>query len=162
MSSPDEGAHAVRAAGVVRGQFLAPHREGMLETWVQRVPDAYQHLPESLCYILFPFSAHPPPKGRTPACVPAFNGSARLVKVETYEFRGTPHVYWLLGLPSLVVPDRNGMLAMRVMVALASAALLAGAAVPPPPPPIRDRRDIRAQPAYGVIPQPEYGVRMRR
>lgn len=129
MSSPDEGAHAVRAAGVVRGQFLAPHREGMLETWVQRVPEAYQNLPESLCYLLFPSSAHPPPKARTPACVPAFTGSSRLVKVETYEFRGTPDVYWVLGLPSLVVPDAGGMLAMRVMVALASAALLASAAV---------------------------------
>jgi hypothetical protein len=129
MSSPDEGSHAVRAAGVARGQFTAPHRERIIETWVQRVPVAYSHLGDALCYLRFPFAAHPPPKGRTPACVPAFTGSDRLVKVETYEFRGTPHVYWLLGLPSLVVPDRNGMVAMRVMVALTSAALLASAAL---------------------------------
>ena len=129
MSSPDESAHAVRAAGVVRGQLTAPRREHIIETWVQRVPEAYNRLPESLCYLRFPFSAHPPPQGRTPACVPAFTGRDRLVKVETYEFRGTPHVYWVLGLPSLVVPDRNGMLAMRIMVALASAALVASAAV---------------------------------
>jgi hypothetical protein len=129
MASPDEGAHAVRAAGVARGQFTAPHREQIIETWVQRVPVAYSHLGQSLCFLRYPFTAHPPPKGRTPSCIPAFTGSSRLVKVETYEFRGTPHVYWLLGLPSLLIPDRNGMLAMRVMVALTGAALLASAAL---------------------------------
>lgn len=129
MSSPDEGSHAVRAAGVARGQLTGPRREGIIETWVQRVPEAYGEVEAAQCYITFPFSAHPPPKGRTPACVPSFVGSSRLVHARTYEFRGTPHVYFVLGLPSLVVPDRDGMLAMRVMVALASAALLAGAVV---------------------------------
>lgn len=129
MSSPDEGSHAVRAAGVARGQFTAPHSEGILETWIQRVPQAYGHVEEAQCYITFPFAKNPPPKGHTPACVPAFVGKSKLVKAHTYEFRGTPHIYFALGLPSLVVPDRNGMLAMRVMVALASAALLASAAV---------------------------------
>jgi hypothetical protein len=128
MSSPDEGSHAVRAAGVVRGQLTAPQKESIIETWVQRVPEAYGRLSDALCYLDYPFSAHPPPKGRTPACVPSFVGGNKLVKAQTYEFRGTPHIYWILGLPSLVVPDRNGMLAMRIMVALASAALLASAA----------------------------------
>lgn len=129
MSSPDEGSHAVRAAGVARGQLTAPRRELIIENWVQRVPEAYGHVEEAQCYVTFPFSENPPPKAATPACVPAFHGSGRLVEALTYEFRGTPHVYFVLGLPSLVVPDRNGMLAMRVMVALASAALLASAAV---------------------------------
>ena len=102
MSAPDEGAHAIRAAGVVRGQITAPHRELIIENWVQRVPEAYGHVQEALCYVGFPFAKVPvPPVDRTPACVPAFRGSSRLVKADTYQLRGTPHVYAFLGLLTL-------------------------------------------------------------
>jgi hypothetical protein len=59
--------------------------------------------------------------------VPEFRGSDRLVAVPTYEFRGSPGYYWVTGLPSLIWPDRPGMIGMRVVNAVACAALLASA-----------------------------------
>jgi len=127
MASPDEGAHAVRAAGVVRGQLTPRQAPGaLIESWVQRVPEAYRQSPRVLCFVL-PGAEHAPAARRTPACIPEFRGSSRLVDEPTYEFRGTPHVYWLLGLPSLAIPDRWGMILMRTMSVLACAALLASA-----------------------------------
>jgi hypothetical protein len=127
MASPDEGAHAVRAAGVVRGQLTPRRAPGeVIESWIQRVPEAYRDAPGVLCFVV-PSTEHAPAAQRTPACIPKFRGTSHLVDATTYEFRGTPHVYWVLGLPSLVIPDRWGMILMRTMNVVACAALLASA-----------------------------------
>lgn len=125
MASADEGAHAVRAAGVARGQLLPERQRSIIEAWVQHVPEAYALTVRSGC---FAYHGHAPEAvKRTPRCVPEFHGSGRLVAVPTYEFRGSPGYYWVVGLPSLVWPDRPGMIAMRVINALALAALVASA-----------------------------------
>ena len=130
MAAPDEGAHAVRAAAVARGQLDGPHRTFIIQNWVLDVPEAYAHAPEALCFVRPPaIRATTPARALTPRCVPSFRGSDRLVKSLTYEFRGTPHLYGLLGLPSLVWPDRVSMYLMRVINALACAAFLASACV---------------------------------
>lgn len=128
MAAPDEGAHAVRAAGVARGQLNGPHRELIIKNWVMDVPEAYARTADALCFVTPAFAPTPvAPRDRTPRCVPSFRGSDRLVEALTYEFRGTPHLYGLFGVPSLVWPDRVSMYMMRVLNALACAAFLASA-----------------------------------
>lgn len=127
MASADEGAHAVRAAGVARGQLLPERKRFIVESWMQRVPEAYRDNGRAGCFEKSRFFAHQPTRHLTPDCVPGFHGSDRLVTVPTYEFRGSPGYYWVVGLPSLVWPDRPGMIGMRVVNAVALAALLASA-----------------------------------
>ena len=130
MAAPDEGAHAVRAAGVARGQLDGPHRKFIIQNWLQRVPEAYARTPDALCFVRAPdVRARTRARDLTPRCVPSFRGSDRVVKALTYEFRGTPHLYGLLGLPSLIWPDRVSMYLMRALNALACAAFLASACV---------------------------------
>ncbi len=128
MSGPDEGAHASRAASVARGQLTGPLRKLIIDNWVVQVPEAFAHSGRANCFFDAPFApTHVGPASLTPACVGSFDGSNRLVDDLTYEFRGTPHIYGLLGLPSLVFPDGRGMWLMRVINALICAALLASA-----------------------------------
>ena len=130
MAAPDEGAHAVRAAAVARGQLNGPHRKFIIQNWVLDVPEAYAHTPDALCFVRSPaVRAKTPARDLTPRCAPSFRGSDRIVKALTYEFRGTPHLYGLLGLPSLIWPDRVSMYLMRALNALACAAFLASACV---------------------------------
>ncbi len=127
MATPDEGAHAVRAAGVARGQLLPERKRYVIEAWMQRVPEAYGKSGTAACFGRPLFADEDPHKIVTPACVPQFHGSDRLVTVPTYEFRASPVYYWLTGLPSLVSPDRPGMFGMRVLNGLAFSALIASA-----------------------------------
>ena len=107
-----------------------PHRKFIIQNWVLDVPEAYAHTNEALCFIRAPDArAKTPARNLTPRCVPSFRGSDRLVKALTYEFRGTPHLYGLLGLPSLIWPDRVSMYLMRALNALVCAAFLASACV---------------------------------
>ncbi len=125
MASADEGAHAVRAAGVARGQLLPARTRLIVESWIQHVPEAYADTGRAGCFERSRFFRHQPTRHLTPDCVPRFHGSDRLVAVPTYEFRASPAYYWITGLPSLVWPDRPGMIAMRVLNAIVCAALLA-------------------------------------
>ena len=127
MATPDEGAHAVRAAGVARGQLLPERKRFVIEAWMQRVPEAYGESGRAACFGRPLFANEDHRKIVTPACVPQFHGSDRLETVPTYEFRGSPAYYWLTGLPSLVWPDRPGMFGMRILNGLAFSALVASA-----------------------------------
>jgi hypothetical protein len=125
MASPDEGAHAVRAAGVARGQVLPERHRFVIEAWKQQVPEAYAQSGGAACFGRPLFSDEDPKKFITPACVPQFHGSSRLVTVPTYEFRGFVGYYFITGLPSLIWPARFGLFMMRAVNAVAFAALLA-------------------------------------
>src|SRR3954469_9258568 len=127
MATPDEGAHAVRAAGVARGQLLPERKRFVIEAWMQRVPEAYGKSGSAACFGRPLFANEDPHKIVTPACVPRFHGTDRLVTVPTYEFRASPAYYWLTGLPSLIWPDRPGMFGMRILNGLAFSALVASA-----------------------------------
>jgi uncharacterized membrane protein len=127
MASADEGAHAVRAAGVARGQLLPERKRLIVESWVQHVPEVYAANGSGGCFEKTRFLKLRRDALLTPACVPDFRGSDRLVAVPTYEFRGSPGYYWIVGLPTLVWPDRPGIIGMRIINALAWAALLASA-----------------------------------
>ena len=128
MSAPDEGAHAIWAASVARGQISGPSKQLILENWVVRVPKNFADSGQADCFNRFPFAnQNGPPQSRTPSCAPRFEDSDRLVDALTYQFRGVPHQYALLGLPSLPFPNRTGMYLMRAINAMACSALLASA-----------------------------------
>jgi hypothetical protein len=87
-------------------KYLASVR---LESWMQRVPEAFFQAGGAACVGRPHFPGEHRYPDDTAACVPKFHGSSRLVTVPTYEFRGSPGYYWVTGLPTLVWPDRPGM-----------------------------------------------------
>lgn len=122
LGGPDESQHAIRAAAMARGQWTGePVR---IFGWHSRfrVPEDYARFREAAC-----FQLPTRPELRTPACAPDLDGSGRLVDVTTYEFRGFPPYYALVGWPTLGLPDGTGMNAMRLIHAAACAALVASA-----------------------------------
>jgi len=107
--SPDEPAHVVKAASVVRGELLP---ESMIVTGgVLHVPAAVAWEYQQGC---FPF--HP----ETPAsCAPPFTGDPNEI-VETYSSASlyNPAYYVLVGWPSLIVPGTEAIYAMRLVSVL--------------------------------------------
>lgn len=125
LAGPDEGPHAARAAAAARGQLTGPVVAGVTDVMLVRVPEAYTRFDRAPCFQ--PSAFNPRPVELTPRCAPGFRGGRRLVEVGTYEFRGFPLSYAVLGLPSLITPDRVGMYLMRLLGALVAAWLFAGA-----------------------------------
>jgi hypothetical protein len=122
MSSPDEPVHVIKAAAVVRGEFvgslLGPSTNPlgivnvpMFYAELRSVPDCYHHnsvVPASC-------SAMPAP-------------SSRPAKVDIYNARYPPLYYALVGLPSLLGVGDAEIYLMRLDSALLSALLIALAA----------------------------------
>jgi hypothetical protein len=114
--SPDEPAHVVKAASVVRGELLP---ETMIATGgVVHVPAAFAFEYQQGCFAFF---------ADIPAsCAPSFTGDPSQI-VETYSSASlyNPTYYWLVGWPSLVLPDFSGIYAMRIMSAVLTSFFLA-------------------------------------
>jgi hypothetical protein len=114
--SPDEPAHVVKAASVVRGELLP---ETMIATGgVVHVPAAFAWEYSQGCFAFF---------ADTPAsCAPQFTGDPSEV-IESYSSASlyNPTYYWLVGWPSLVLPDFSGIYAMRIMSAVLTSFFLA-------------------------------------
>jgi hypothetical protein len=123
MGSPDEPAHVVRAASLVRGQWVG-------SATVERDGDRQDlaRVPETLAWPEVPCFAHR--DAVTPACAtaPAGRGDA-LVEVESDAARYNPAYYALVGWPSLVAPSTTTVYLMRLLTALLVAGLLTLAAV---------------------------------
>ena len=110
-ASPDEPAHLVRAASVVRGElFGEPSAWGNLVHVPQYVADAHR----TTCYAFRPEipAACPLPAGEDPAATVLAPTSAGLYN---------PLYYALVGWPSLLFHDAGGLMAMRVASAVLSA-----------------------------------------
>ncbi len=135
FTGSDESAHAIRAAAVVRGQpvggpgiSFGDYQNVLVEV---DVPEAYALAQET--DDCFPGrqrgatfgNLHTP---RIQECPPFDGGSAR-VPVQTYEQRGQPLFYGLVGLPTLVFPAETGVYLMRIVNAAVCAAFLASACV---------------------------------
>lgn len=107
--SPDEPAHVVKAASVVRGELLPSE---MISTGgVVHVPAAFAAEYQQGCFAFF---------ADTPAsCAPPFTGDPSAI-VESYSSASlyNPVYYWLVGWPSLVLPDTTGIYAMRIVSAV--------------------------------------------
>lgn len=124
MASPDEPAHTVKAAAVVRGQFYGtparPTSAGASPYITVRVPAVFAStgtLPG--CYAF---------KAAVPAsCAPALRPGGPVVKVETPAGRYEPIYYLAVGLPSLVWRSAVGIRLMRLVGALVCCAFLASA-----------------------------------
>lgn len=129
MTGPDEGAHAIRAAAVARGQWVGGpgidvlgHRNIFVEV---RVPEAYATAGVSECFLAGPMLGVdlPPPTGECPP----FEGGERLVRARTYEQRGQPLYYALVGTGSRLFSGDTGVYLMRLLGAVVAAAALASA-----------------------------------
>ncbi|MDR6973256.1 DUF2142 domain-containing protein [Leifsonia shinshuensis] len=110
-ASPDEPAHIVRAASVVRGELFGPPSAwGNLVHVPQYVADAHR----TTCFAFHPEvpAACPLPAGEDPAATVVAPTSAGLYN---------PLYYALVGWPSLVFHDAAGLTAMRVASAVLSA-----------------------------------------
>lgn len=114
-ASPDEPAHIVKAASVVRGQWIG-------------APDPFGHLVEVPGYIAFSQSltctANEPM--RTADCAPPFTeASARMTTASTTAGLYNPAYYLIVGWPSLIFEGTSGIYAMRLMSGLASSFFIA-------------------------------------
>lgn len=114
-ASPDEPAHAVKAAAVIRGEFLTPLSD--FGSYVE-VPRYVAWTNSQACY------------ARQPAvsaeCIPAVKGDPfTTILTTTSAGQYNPVYYILIGWPSLVFHDSTGIFAMRFVSGILSSLFLA-------------------------------------
>jgi hypothetical protein len=133
MTGPDEDAHAVRAAAVARRQLTGSNPDEANLTVTVSVPEGYRSAQEvGGCHYLsgrpyrslFGQSARP----RTEPC-PEMSSDRSDAEATTYEYRGQPIYYAVVGLPSLVFSPPVAAYAMRLVGGVVASALLASAFV---------------------------------
>jgi hypothetical protein len=107
--SPDEPAHVIKAASVVRGELL-PSEMGYVGG-ILDVPAGFDAEHSQGC---FPFDAT-----ESAACAPEFEGDPSVI-VESHSSASlyNPVYYWIVGWPSLLAPDVVGIYAMRILSAI--------------------------------------------
>jgi hypothetical protein len=118
MSIPDEPAHVVRAAAVVRGDFVGTPSEGNPTLMKVEVPRYIAQAAARTCFVW----ADPP---RTPEC---FTGEAPgpddIVAGETSAGPNNPLYYAVVGWPTLLLSNDIAFYAMRIVSGLVCAVLL--------------------------------------
>ncbi|HTW06340.1 MAG TPA: DUF2142 domain-containing protein, partial [Acidimicrobiales bacterium] len=121
-SAPDEPAHLIRAASLVRGEVLGkplPHVTASNKAYLAvEAPEVFARLANDVqC-----FQSNP----SVPAsCQGSLAGSRADVNVYTYVGRYPPLYYALVGLPTLAMVSSGGVYAARLVSASLSAAMLA-------------------------------------
>lgn len=104
-ASPDEPAHIIKAASVVRGQFVG---EASATGHVVQVPRYVATTHAATCFAFQP--------DVSPACAAPVPGDpAELVDATTTAGLYNPVYYLLVGWPSLIFPDASGIYAMRIV-----------------------------------------------
>lgn len=117
LSSPDEPAHIVRAAAVVRGQILPDRDSNNLPTIMVKVP-AYIVPKDGLC-----FAGDPNISAECQSSV--WPSSTALADLGTSASSNNPIYYLAMGLPTLFLDNAPALYAMRILNAALVAALLA-------------------------------------
>jgi hypothetical protein len=121
-SGPDEPAHLIRAASLVRGQLLGkpiPHStNSMKSTLTVEAPQVFARLANDVQCFQFQSNV-------TANCQGSLAGSDQDVPVYTYVGRYPPLYYALVGLPTLAVVSPGGMYMARLVSGALSAAMLA-------------------------------------
>ena len=116
---PDEPAHVIKAAAVVRGQFSGTTVVAQGQTVQVQVPQWVADSADLLCFV-----------GRldyTPNCDhPPVSDSSALVSATTTAGNYNPVYYAIVGLPSLVMEGRLGLFAMRALSAALTALFVGG------------------------------------
>lgn len=122
--SPDEPAHAIRAAAVATGQIITPAWEENPAYGAVVVPEAVATLASRTCFAFDP--------DVTPSCWTGPSPSERLVLTGTSAALNSPVYYALVGWPSQFASGDAEVYAMRLVSAFLCAALfgLAVAALP--------------------------------
>ena len=121
LAGPDESAHIVKAAAVVRGDLygtdLPAHRHRSAALQAVTVPRFFAQKPLIPCFAVFSTKA--------PSCFHPRAGSSAPTSAATYVGRYPPTYYLLVGLPSLVATSWHAVMAMRLVSALVGSAFLA-------------------------------------
>lgn len=118
MASPDEPAHAAKAAATVRGEFIADESAYNAGRGTFAVPALFEQAWALGCFAFQP---------DTPAnCAPAIGGDlTSTTEVASHVARYNPLYYALIGIPSLFPLSEWTFTAMRLVSALINAALIA-------------------------------------
>lgn len=137
MTGPDEAANAVRASAVARGQWTGdpmPELMNGAPEWANvmvevQVPQSFARADQvGGCFTGVPrelfFGAIPKPRGTE---CPELTDETDEVTTTTYEYRGQPFFYFLVGLPTLLSVDEPGAFGMRLVGLLLCSAVLASA-----------------------------------
>lgn len=120
MGVPDEPAHVIKAASVVRGDLRGELDVGGGPIRLVTVPKGIEEFAHYGCFaqnVLI-----------TPQCVQAAPGDKdALVKTRTSAANYNPVYYWAVGVPTLVWSDGKAVYAMRLLNGLLCSVLLAAA-----------------------------------
>ncbi len=126
-SGPDEPAHLIRAASLVRGELLGtPLAHTVLATKAYvtvEAPQVFARLENDV--VCFRYK----PPSVPASCQGTLDGSSSEVHVDIYVGRYSPLYYSLVGLPTLVAVNPAGMYLARLASGALSAAMLALAVV---------------------------------
>jgi len=117
FGAPDEPAHSIRAASVVRGEILGHEDPKIEDELVVEAPTIYRRAQKSIaCYVFF---------RSIPASCAEFEGPTKLRTIPTAAGKHPPLYYAVAGLPSLVSASALGIYLMRLVGALITAAFVA-------------------------------------
>lgn len=120
MGVPDEPAHVIKAASVVRGDLRGKLDVGGGPIRLVTVPRGIENFSHYGCFAQNVLV--------TPQCVPTGSpDKATLVETRTSAANYNPVYYWAVGAPTLVWSDGKAVYAMRLLNALLCSVLLAGA-----------------------------------
>jgi len=129
-AAPDEPSHVLRAAAIVRGDITGDSRAGVpSHAQVVDVPRSFVKLGANPFYadrrLYVPCYAFQPEVDAS--CFGHLPRSSGSVRAETAVGLDPPAFYGIVGLPSLLRTGATGIYSMRILSALAAAALLASA-----------------------------------
>lgn len=118
MAFPDEPAHTIKAAAVVRGQFTIEEGTSFGHGVHVRVPAYIANLHAQDCFKFRPDTSAD--------CAPAIPSDANDEAIGvTSAGSYNPMYYWIVGLPSLLLSGQPALFAMRILSALLSAVFYA-------------------------------------
>lgn len=118
MGVPDEPSHTIRAAAVVRGEFVGdlPADDGTFHYPTIDVPDYVQETVHLPC-----FGGN---VAQSADCQPDIGDSERLVEFSSSAASNNPVYYAIVGLPTLVMKGEAALYGMRILSALVFSLLL--------------------------------------
>jgi hypothetical protein len=129
MGAPDEPAHTIRAAAIVRGDAFGLQQEIGSHRGVRITGVHYRvYLPESWASLPLVSSCYAGNPERLPDCARSVREGTKTLPVATAAGRYPPPYYAGVGLPSLVVDPVPGVYLMRAVSLLLAAAMVGIAA----------------------------------
>jgi hypothetical protein len=114
-AAPDEPAHMIKAASVVRGEFIGEY-----------TPTGHRvHVPQYIAYTNAQAACYAFKAEQSAECIPPIPGDeSEIVETTTTAGLYNPLYYLIVGWPSLIAPDASGMYAMRIVSGVAVSLLL--------------------------------------